>query len=394
MQCSSCGAIIETGTLKCNECKTEAIARAVNASETPGYSEPTNQRDNEFLSHADLPDAQSVVPNSKLIEFPGVLRTSVPQWRKELSERVREVQEKRAREDALEGNHAIHAGVDASAVPTPQLELLPHAEAAPLNPLVAAALRRIERAHDTSAVYAHSASGGSAAVAYAEQPEFADTKLAEFQTADSEFTGESDCQLSSEVAELPQPEKIHNLVVVPPQVYQSENTEIKPRPRRMISGDLNDPALNYLDSILRTTPLETTTLKPASTFCRFAGAVADLLLVALFCAPLAAAWELANSGWHDYRVAIAGGAAFAVIGFLYFTVMTGMTGRTLGMRLFSLRIVDSRTGLIPTGSQSAGRAAIYLLSLLTLGVGSLYALLNPDRQTAHDRLSHTSVIHI
>ena len=37
---------------------------------------------------------------STLIEFPGVARNSVPEWRKELSERVREVQEKRARDAA------------------------------------------------------------------------------------------------------------------------------------------------------------------------------------------------------------------------------------------------------------------------------------------------------
>ena len=37
---------------------------------------------------------------STLIEFPGVTRSSVPEWRKGLSERVREVQERRAREAA------------------------------------------------------------------------------------------------------------------------------------------------------------------------------------------------------------------------------------------------------------------------------------------------------
>src|SRR5688572_1830495 len=38
-------------------------------------------------------------PASTLIEFPGVSR-SVPEWRKQLSQRVREVQEQRAREAA------------------------------------------------------------------------------------------------------------------------------------------------------------------------------------------------------------------------------------------------------------------------------------------------------
>ena len=45
-------------------------------------------------------------PVSRLIEFPGVTRRAVPQWRKELSERVREVQERRAREAASEREEA------------------------------------------------------------------------------------------------------------------------------------------------------------------------------------------------------------------------------------------------------------------------------------------------
>ena len=40
--------------------------------------------------------------SSTLIEFPGVSKPPLPQWRKELSERVREVQERRARDAARE----------------------------------------------------------------------------------------------------------------------------------------------------------------------------------------------------------------------------------------------------------------------------------------------------
>src|SRR6185369_15901951 len=86
---------------------------------------------------------------STLIEFPGVTRNSLPEWRKELSERVREVQEKRARDAAREAAEAERQRVEAAATP-PQLELLPPAQMPPMNPLVAAALKRIERAHQTS----------------------------------------------------------------------------------------------------------------------------------------------------------------------------------------------------------------------------------------------------
>ncbi len=387
MDCSSCGTLLEPGTEKCKECDAQFAIDAVGVAEVGSTHEPSSvilgtQRDNA---------AQIALQPSKLIEFPGVSRTAIPQWRKDLSERVREVQEKRAREDALEGNGDRRLQ-EHEPLQTPQLELLPQAEVAPLNPLVAAALRRIERAHEPNATYARSAERpGGVAVAYATKPEFRDSDLSAFEMACTEFPGEAEYRPPVDAPDSSQPEKVHNLVVVPPRVLKTEEPQTRPQPRRMI-GDLNDPALNYLDSILTTVHVEATTHRQAPTLSRLLSAVVDLIVVAVLFAPVAAVLELANTNWHDYKVAIFVGAAFAVISFLYFTVSTGLTGRTLGLRLFSLRVVDARTGLIPTGSQSAGRALIYVLTLLTLGVGSLYALLNPERQTAHDRLTRTAVI--
>src|SRR4051812_921932 len=79
---------------------------------------------------------------STLIEFPGVSRNSLPEWRKELSERVREVQERRAREAAREEAEAERQRTEDLSNP-PQLELLPRTETPAMNPLVAAALKRI-----------------------------------------------------------------------------------------------------------------------------------------------------------------------------------------------------------------------------------------------------------
>src|ERR1051326_1017778 len=83
---------------------------------------------------------------STLIEFPGVSRNSMPEWRKELSERVREVQEKGAREAARDAAKADRPLAEAAITP-PQLELLPPTQMPAMNPLVVAALKRIERAH-------------------------------------------------------------------------------------------------------------------------------------------------------------------------------------------------------------------------------------------------------
>jgi len=79
--------------------------------------------------------------------------------------------------------------------------------------------------------------------------------------------------------------------------------------------------------------------------------------------------------------------------FVYLTLSIALTGRTLGMRVVSLRTIDIRTGLIPTGGQSIKRALGYIFALALLGLGIIYGLVDPDRRTIYDRFSKTIVIH-
>src|SRR5712692_5047006 len=82
---------------------------------------------------------------STLLEFPGTAR-AVPEWRKQLSQRVREVQERKAREAAEELAAAQEAGLVSCALPSAQLELVPDLEQQPVNPIVSKVLERLERA--------------------------------------------------------------------------------------------------------------------------------------------------------------------------------------------------------------------------------------------------------
>ena len=325
--------------------------------------------------------AYSAVQGSKLIEFPGVTRSTVPQWRKDLSERVREVQEKRAREEALELSLETRSNGNEA---TPQLELLPQTESAPVNPLVAAALRRIERAHEPGVYVNHSSDQSNPTqVSYVAPKLYEETPVASAAPLAARV-------LDDEDAPPREAEKAHNLAVVPPPPV-SKNEDL-PKPKRMI-GDINDPALNYLDSVPTTTRVERSGYKRASVAARVVSAILDLAVIAVLCAPFAAALELANTNWQAPRTWIFAGIIFSCVGFIYFTVSTALSGKTLGLRLFSLRIVDARTGLIPTGTQSAGRAVIYLASLLILGITSVFALFNPERLTPHDRITRTAVVH-
>ena len=331
------------------------------------------------------PDAsvQAAEKKSTLIEFPGVSRNSMPEWRKELSERVREVQEKRARDAALEAAEAQRRQVEAAINP-PQLELLPPAEMPAMNPLVAAALKRIERAHQTQPTQHHQP-GATMAAAIAYAPEREENDMSETVPPDPQLAFEPHVP----VEEAPvAPEKPH-LAVVPPSDPAIPRIEPRKVPKRVIVE--NDPSLNYLDSISRTVRVDDIATKRASVFRRLVCALLDLVFCGLLSSPIALAMYLTGNNLQDTNViAVLAGSVVAVT-FIYLTLMTALTGRTWAMRLLSLRVIDTKTGLIPTGGQSIGRSIFYLISLAT-GVLILFALLSREGYTVHDRFTRTAVI--
>ncbi|UCD83762.1 MAG: RDD family protein [Deltaproteobacteria bacterium] len=80
-----------------------------------------------------------------------------------------------------------------------------------------------------------------------------------------------------------------------------------------------------------------------------------------------------------------------LVNLVYFTIFHATTGQTLGKLIFRLKVVN-RNGEGLGYSQSLLRFSGYLLSALPLGLGFIWALLDPDKLTWHDRLADTSVI--
>lgn len=374
MQCSSCGAKTnESGS--CIECGQPGTFSFDDSLETTSVVQPHQKK-------------------STLIEFPGINRNSVPEWRKELSVRVREVQERRAREAARqaarEAAEAERLRVEAAANP-PQLELLPQAEAPPMNPLVAAALRRIERAHKVACEDSVPRARVATAVAYAPTLETHE-EISGIQKASTTLeTQLTPTSIEEHTYEETQPK----LVAVPVNPSPVSTKVEKPSiPKRLIVDDPNDPALNYLDSIDRTLRVDEVSNHRASAFRRLVSSLFDLLTCAVLVSPIAFALYSNGVDLTAVRPLTVIVGAAVLLTFLYFTLSIALTGRTWAMKLFSMRVIDIRTGLIPTGSQSAGRAFFYLVSLAIAGLGILYALISRDGDAMHDRFTRTAVIKI
>ena len=372
MRCPACGASYENAAVRCPECG------ALQDESSADLSAPTQLVQTKTMKETAPPKTtQTTGPAAtrtpSLLEFPGVNRSALPEWRKELGERVREVQEKRAREAATEAAEIGPLFSEPDLKSSPMLELLPQTETTPMNPLVVAALRRIERAHSQPGRNAAAAT----AFAYEEQPTL----------------GLDATRANPAIAEaVAKPERVHNLAVVPaPEVAAGKVPQEARKPRRVI-GDQNDPALNYLDSIATSVRLESHEFDSAPVSRRLLAALVDLTVVGLLSSPILALTKLTSLEWQNPRVISFAAGTFLLIGFLYLTISVAFTGRTIGMKLFSLRVVDARTGLIPTGSQSAGRSAVYLLSLAAAGIALVYTFIDRERQTIHDRFTRTAVV--
>jgi uncharacterized RDD family membrane protein YckC len=338
-----------------------------------------------------VPDSpQETSVTSRLIEFPGATR-GVPAWRKQLNQRVREVQERKAREAAEELAAAQEAGLVSCALPSGQLELVPDLEQPVMNPIVSKALERLERARQGEPIAASYGRAVGAAPALA--PEIDETAAEELS------------------ADQPKPKL---MVVAPPPVVidieanvESVSAEFDPsssnpedvmaanterKPLRVIS---EDDALSYLDTCLSVPALPSDTRSDIPALSRrFIGGVLDLLVIALMVSPAVAAVYYTGGKWTDPRVIEILSGITVITMFAYMTTSIAFTGRTLAMRMLSLRTIDLRTGLIPTGGQSIGRAIGFVFSLVFLGLGQAYALIDHDQRTVYDRLSNTIVVRV
>jgi len=277
-------------------------------------------------------------------------------------------------------------------LPSGQWELVPDLEQPVMNPIVSKALERLERARQGEPLPA--SYGRAVAAAPALAPDIDESAVEEASAA--------------------QPKPKLTVVAPPPSVLdvaanvESVSAELDPsssnpeeamaasterKTVRVISED--DAALSYLDTCLSVPALPTDTRADIPALSRrFIGGVLDLIVVSLMVSPAFAAVYYSGGKWTDPRVIeILSGITVITI-FAYMTMSIAFTGRTLAMRMLSLRTIDLRTGLIPTGGQSIGRAIGFVFSLAFLGLGQAYALIDHDQRTVYDRLSNTIVVRV
>jgi uncharacterized RDD family membrane protein YckC len=81
-----------------------------------------------------------------------------------------------------------------------------------------------------------------------------------------------------------------------------------------------------------------------------------------------------------------------VLGIAYFSILEGSTGQTIGGRAASVRVVDANTGALIGIPRAIGRNVARILSGLVFGLGYLWMLWDPRKQTWHDKIAGSVVV--
>ncbi len=125
---------------------------------------------------------------------------------------------------------------------------------------------------------------------------------------------------------------------------------------------------------------------------RFNAGLFDLIIGSFLSLILLAPFILMSEGWSSLAGIFAFLATCAVIMFVYLTTTVSMYGKTFGMRIFSLELIDVEGEDYPTLHQAAVSSAVYLLSLAFGGIGFLTLPFNEEKRAVHDLVSGTIVV--
>lgn len=125
---------------------------------------------------------------------------------------------------------------------------------------------------------------------------------------------------------------------------------------------------------------------------RFNAGLFDLIIGSFASLILISPLMLWGGEWVSFKGFLAFLVVCSIVMFIYLTTTTAFFGRTLGMKIFSLELIDIEENDYPTFHQAAVNSAVYLLSMLFGGIGFLTIPFNEEKRAVHDLVSGTIVV--
>lgn len=137
-------------------------------------------------------------------------------------------------------------------------------------------------------------------------------------------------------------------------------------------------------------PTEIEDLAPFSM--RFGAGLFDLIIGTFATILILSPVAFSRGDWFTARGGITLVVTWAIVMFLYMTICVGFFGKTMGMRLFSLELVDAIENEYPSLHQAAVSSSLFIVSLGFAGLGFMTIFFNDEKRAVHDLVSGTILV--
>jgi len=125
---------------------------------------------------------------------------------------------------------------------------------------------------------------------------------------------------------------------------------------------------------------------------RFNAGLFDLIIGAFGTFVMVSPFVLMGADWFTFSGTATFIGVWGIVMFMYMTIGLGMYGKTLGMRMFGLELIDADASDYPTFHQAAVNSAVFLLTLPIVGAGFVTMVFNEERRAVHDLAAGTIIV--
>jgi len=376
------------------------LNKPIQSAAIPKPQKPVIEKAAEKTVTADI----SVKPTAPtLLEFQNKNAT-VPEWRLQLQNAV---QQRQGRANMLANNADMQSAPQAKLVTNGATALKPEPQPEPepvfhANPTVNSALQRIQQSRRQFLVEEQTEIAPvevAPAVPAKSYPFRIATKSGEVMPAPAEMKPATINQtIKPRMATSLKVEKkefdTNKLPALPVKTAPEFNIH-STTPEEETVEELKKTEIKLVEAeeIVEEAEFETEEIEDLAPFSmRFNAGLFDLIIGAFVSFTLLTPFMITSGSWFTRAGFLAFSATWAVVMFIYMTVSIGLYGRTFGMRLFSLEVVDIEGEEYPTIHQAAVSSCLYLVSLTLGGIGFLTLPFNAEKRAVHDLVSGTIVV--
>lgn len=168
----------------------------------------------------------------------------------------------------------------------------------------------------------------------------------------------------------------------------------EPRPGERVIEPARLPETSVAESVDRPEDAEQAVefddIPPVGT--RLLAGMFDILAAAFVSGALLLPAVYFSSGLFSPAGGLAAAAVFGLVYIVYSTFLVWYYGRTLGMQIFGLEVIDAEANEYPTLHQAAVYSAASLFTLIFLGLGFIPVFINEERRAAHDLIAGTVLV--